>query len=71
MGAVWRYVIADSAGDIIERFSPKATVFTTPPPWMEEADLATLPIEDIDDDAGFLGGLSSALAKRRIRPDKT
>jgi hypothetical protein len=65
MGAVYEYVLADSAEDIVKRFAPDATVLTTPPPWLAVSDLVTLPVEDIDDETGFLGSLFEELEKSR------
>jgi hypothetical protein len=59
-GAVWIYLLADSADDV-ERQFPDLKVVDRPPEWMTKADLdrvRTVRIDDRDDD--FLAKLRTA-----------
>jgi len=58
-GAVWAYITAESAGQIIERF-PDFTVFEAPPQWMTKLELADIKARmsfDLERPTGWLASV--------------
>jgi hypothetical protein len=65
-GAVWAYITAESAGQIVERF-PEFRVFDTPPDWMSEHDLSDIEARMSFDLARPTGWLASVIDLRNKR----
>ena len=66
-GAVWAYIKAESAGQIIERF-PDFKVFETPPEWMTEPELSDIEARMSFDLERPTGWLASVIERRKTLP---